>query len=225
MRRTWRCWWRLILAVGATLGVLGAPAWARVEAQPGEVPAGSQVDVGFVVTHGCDGSPTTSVAIQLPPGVRGTPLPVSGFEAPVAEGQQVRWTGGNLPTDQKQTFVVHLRLPSTPGATLYFPAFQVCQQGAMTWGEVPAAGQDARQLKNPAAALRLTADPPPQVGAPQSTTSQPGPDTRSAGTRPEGGVPAGAGGTAGPPLARLLAVIGAALLGGGMLFMRLRQDV
>lgn len=224
MRRAWRCWCRLVVAVGATLGVWGAPAWASVEAQPSQVPAGTEADVDFVVTHGCDNSPTTSVAIQLPKEVSGTPLAVTGFGAAVAEGQVVRWRGGNLPADQQRAFRVHLRLPNAPGATLYFPVIQSCQLGEIRWIEVPTAGQGPDQLDRPAAVLRLTAGSPTQTQPPAPGTSQPGAqETRSEGTRPKGAVPAGAGGMARPTLAGLLAVMGAGLLGGGVLFVRLRR--
>lgn len=230
MRWTWGCWWRLVVAVGATLGVWGAPAWAHVDAQPGQVPAGAEADVDFVVSHGCDDSPTTSLTIQLPEGVSGTPLAVAGFQGAVAEGRVVRWTGGNIPADQKQAFRVHLRLPNTPGATLYFPTIQSCQLGEIRWIELPTAGQEPHQLESPAAALRLTAGPPAQTEPPQPGLSQPdrsqpaSHDQRTAGTRPKGGVRAGAGGTAGPALAGLLGVMGVGLLGGGVLFVRLRQE-
>lgn len=224
MRRTWGCCWRLVVAVGATLGVWGAPAWAHVDAQPGQAPAGTEADVGFVITHGCDASPTTSLAIQLPEGVTGTPQAVEGFQGAADDGRVVRWTGGNLPAQQKQTFRLHLRLPNTPGATLYFPAIQSCQLGEIRWVEVPTAGQDPHQLESPAAVLRLTAGPPAQTEPRQPGASQPGAhEQRAAGTRPEGGVRAGAGGTAGPTLAGLLTVGSAGLLGAGVLFVRLRQ--
>lgn len=225
MTRTWRWSFQLMLVVGATLGLWGAPAWAVVEARPGQVEAGTGADVDFVVSQGCDSSPTTSVAILLPKEVSGTPQPVAGFGAAVAEGQAVRWTRGTLPANQTQAFRVHLRLPNAPGATLYFPVIQSCQQGEIRWIEVPSAGQDPRQLKRPAASLRLTAGPPAPNESRQPGPSQPAvPDVRSAGTRPKGGVPAGAGGTAGPTLAGLLAVAGVTLLLAGGLLLRLRQD-
>jgi periplasmic copper chaperone A len=42
-----------------------------------------------------------------------------------------------------------------PGATLYFPVTQICEQGIDRWNEIPAAGKTARDYKFPAPAVKL----------------------------------------------------------------------
>lgn len=49
-----------------------------------------------------------------------------------------------------------LRLPDTPGETLYFPAVQECEQGAERWIEVPADGRSEDDLDHPAPRILLT---------------------------------------------------------------------
>jgi uncharacterized protein YcnI len=48
-----------------------------------------------------------------------------------------------------------VRLPATPGATLYFPVVQECEHGVTRWIEIPEPGKTSRDYKEPAPALRL----------------------------------------------------------------------
>ena len=61
---------RLLLALVA----VALPA--HVEPQSSEAPAGARTTFGFLVEHGCDGSPTVQVSIQLPEGLT-DPEPVA----------------------------------------------------------------------------------------------------------------------------------------------------
>ena len=129
---------------------------------------------GFLrVSHGCAGSPTLSVRVEIPPGIMiARPQPKPGWtlsveKAPLAKpiqsegGQLVRdrvtaitWSG-RLDADQFDQFGVMLRLPDAPGA-LYFPTVQRCETGRNDWTMIPAAGQPWHAVKSPAPVLNVT---------------------------------------------------------------------
>jgi uncharacterized protein YcnI len=152
-----------------------APAAAHVTVDPREAPAHSYYRAFFRVGHGCKGSPTVKVRIRLPEGtVSVKPQPKPGWQVeatrvklaqPFDDGHggkitetvgEVVWSGGRLLDEQFDEFGVMMRLPDRPGATLYFPVVQECEQGVHRWIEIPEPGKSARDLREPAPALRLT---------------------------------------------------------------------
>jgi uncharacterized protein YcnI len=136
-----------------------AAALAHVVAQPNTAIAGASFTAGFLVAHGCEGSPTVALRIKLPEGVTAAkPLPKDGWTITEVAGE-IAWRGGPLPAKSHETFGISLKLPDTPGKTLYFLAIQECQQGSASWIEIPAAGQTAKDLRNPAPFLTLTPQP------------------------------------------------------------------
>lgn len=162
------------IALGASVVALAAvpAALAHVAPSMAEAPAGGSANVGFTIGHGCDGSPTKSVTIQIPAGVtsarpkpkagwtisikRGTlPQPVKDFAGnTVTKGVlSVTWKGGTLPDDQFDEFELRLGFPSTPGKTIYFPTVQTCAKGVHRWIEIPAAGQDEPEEPAPGIAV------------------------------------------------------------------------
>jgi len=134
-------------------------ALAHVIAQPNTAVAGTSFTAGFMVMHGCDGSPTVALRIKLPEGVTAVkPLPKEGWTVTEVAGE-VTWRGGPLPAKTHDTFGIALKLPDTPGRTLHFLATQKCQQGSERWIEIPAAGQTTKDLHNPAPFITLTPAP------------------------------------------------------------------
>lgn len=172
---------RARLAVGVATAALlllliAAPASAHVTANPGEVTAGDHAVISLRVPHGCDGSPTTSVSVQIPDTVASvTPEFVPGWKVDtttgplaepvevhgetVSEGiREVTWSGGTpIPDGMFFDFGLTVLLPDEAGETLYFPTVQTCQQGETAWIEVPGEGQDGHDLEAPAPAVTLTA--------------------------------------------------------------------
>lgn len=155
----------------AALIVVGGSA-AHVEPAVETAPAGGSTIIPFVVPHGCDGSPTKSVSIQIAAGVtsakprskpgwaltitRGKlPQPVKDFAGnTVTKGVlSVTWSGGNLPDSQFDTFDVLLGMPNTPGKTVYFPVVQRCAKGVVRWIQIPKKGQDEPEHPAPGVAL------------------------------------------------------------------------
>ena len=164
-----------IAALCLALTLLAGPVWAHVSANPGEVPAGESAVIAFRIAHGCDGSPTTAVSLQIPDTVAGVtpefvpgwtietttgPLsePVELHGEAVTEGtREITWSGGEaIPDGTYFEFGVSMQLPDQPGETLYFPVVQTCESGETAWIQVPEAGEDTHDLETPAPAITLT---------------------------------------------------------------------
>lgn len=133
-----------------------AAAMAHVVAQPNMAIAGVSFTAGFLVAHGCVGSPTIALRIKIPEGVTAVkPLPKEGWTLTEVAGE-IAWRGGPLPSKSHETFGIALKLPNTPGRTLYFQSIQECQQGTNRWIDIPAAGQTTKDLRDPAPFIILT---------------------------------------------------------------------
>jgi periplasmic copper chaperone A len=156
-----------------------APASAHVVLERRQAPVGSYYKAVFAVPHGCAGSATVRIRVQVPEGVIGIkPMPKPGWTietvkgkyateydfhgGKIAEGiKEVAWSGGKLADDNYDEFVFSSFL--TPGlkpdTTLYFPVVQECEQGVSRWIDIPPAGQTAHESKTPAPGLKLIAKP------------------------------------------------------------------
>jgi uncharacterized protein YcnI len=157
------------------LALVALPALAHVTVSPAEAAPDGFATLTFQVPHGCDGSATTSLSVQIPAGVvsvkpqvkpgwtieieEGTlPEPVDYFGETLTEGVlSVTWTGGPLDDAYMDTFAMSVKLPPEEGETLYFPAVQTCEEGETAWIEVPEEGQTEEDLESPAPALVLVA--------------------------------------------------------------------
>jgi uncharacterized protein YcnI len=136
-------------------------AHAHVTIDPPSAPAGAYQRLAFRVGHGCEGSATTAITVQIPDGVIGAkPMPKPGWTlsttetklaAPVqSHGKQVAtrvaeisWRGGPLPDAWYDEFVMQVKLPDTPGRYT-FKVGQECEKGRVDWVEIPAAGAHAK---------------------------------------------------------------------------------
>ncbi|MFY1633962.1 YcnI family protein [Solwaraspora sp. WMMB335] len=164
-------------AAGGLVLLAGAPAAAHVTVTPSVTTAGSYTVLTVSVPHGCDGSATTEVAIQIPEPINAvTPTVNQGWtvakvmaelDPPVTDSHgneltervtEIVYTAKTpLPDDHRDAFELSLRLPETPGETLIFPAVQTCEQGETAWAQVPEDGQDGHELDHPAPSFVLTA--------------------------------------------------------------------
>jgi uncharacterized protein YcnI len=160
--------------------VLGCPlaaglSLAHTTIELKEAPVGTTQKIVFRVPHGCDGSPTLKVRVQIPAGVVGVkPMPKAGWTLETVTGKldtpymdhgkeiteglrEVVWTGKLLEAHYDE-FVIRGSLSADqlePGATLYFPVVQECEQGAERWIEIPAAGKTSDALEMPAPGIKL----------------------------------------------------------------------
>ena len=163
---------RLLLAAAL---LAATPATAHVTLDREEAPAGSYVRLAIRVPHGCEGAATTGIRLDLPPGLGsvkpgvkpgwilaltpGEPGPTPAGEAPHGPAPRaVAWRGGPLPDAFYDEFLLMIRTPATPGATLALPIVQDCEGGATArWTERPQPGQPRPRF--PAPLLRLTPRP------------------------------------------------------------------
>ncbi len=149
-----------------------ASAQAHVTLETVRAPAGSYYKAVFRVGHGCEGSPTRQLIVNIPPGVQGAkpmvkpgwrieidraplPKPIASPGRSVTEDvSQIRFIGGPLPDTHYDEFALSVKLPDEAGP-LYWKVSQVCEQGRVDWVEVPQPGQAPHDLKAPAAVLEV----------------------------------------------------------------------
>ena len=162
------------IAAGAVALLLSSTAFAHVTLEVKEAPADSYYKAAFNVGHGCDGSPTVKIRVQIPDGVTNVkPQPKPAWELVTVKGKlakpikdshgnevtegirEVAWTG-KLLDEHFDQFVMQVKLPNTPDVTVYFPTLQECEKGVLRWIEIPAAGKTRRDYKEPPPEVKLT---------------------------------------------------------------------
>jgi periplasmic copper chaperone A len=145
---------------------LSASALAHVSLRQPVAEPGSAYRAVLRVSHGCDGSPTHAVVVQLPPGFADPQAETRVGWTSSRQGSEVRWSAQDkqhaLAPNAAGDFVVAGKLPATPGA-LWLKVQQVCEQGRSDWNQVPASGTSVEGLKTPAVLLSVQAPAPVQV--------------------------------------------------------------
>lgn len=168
------------LTAAATAGLLAAgasAASAHVHVDPDSTSAGSTSVLTFAFGHGCDGSPTTGIAISLPAELDdATPTAHPGWEVKkvtekldtpkkletgttiTERTSKVVYTAKTaLPDGIRDTLQLQVKLPAAEGKTLAFPVLQTCEKGKTDWSQIPAAGQSDEELESPAPVFTVTA--------------------------------------------------------------------
>lgn len=161
---------RLPLTAAAATAValcVAGPASAHVHTDPSAVQAGAKATVGFTIEHGCEGSPTTKMEIQLPDGTSAiSGVDGNGFTSSVA-GQVVTFTGGEVPDGTEAAFQVAFTAPDEAG-DVPVKVIQTCAEGVNEWIEVQAEGE--AEPESPAPVLTIT------EGAPSESDTEHGHD-------------------------------------------------
>ena len=162
----------------AAAALAASPAVAHITLEAKQAAVGSYYKAVFAVPHGCAGSPTVKVRVQIPEGVIGVkPMPKAGWTldtvtgkyasqydyhgAKISEGvTEVAWSGGKLSDQNYDEFVMQTFLTDTlrPNTVLYFPVVQECEQGVSRWIDIPSDGQDSGHghgSKTPAPGVKL----------------------------------------------------------------------
>ena len=193
----------LVAAAAVTL-VAAAPASAHVTVSPSDATAGAFTVLTVSVPHGCDGSPTTRIEMQIPEQIlEVTPTrnpfyevetKVTELDEPVTDGDgnevterisSVVYTADEpLPDGMRDTFELSFQVPDVAGETLNFPTVQTCAKGETAWIEVPEEGQDAEELESPAPAFEVL--PAEDSGAEATATSDDSVQEASAETTADG---------------------------------------
>lgn len=161
---------------GILLGIFSTQTIAHVGLEKKEAVIGSSYKGILTVPHGCAGSPTTKLSIDIPEGIIAVkPMPKPGWEMEIVRGpyqrsydfmhgvklgegiKQIVWKGGKLADEYYDEFVFTGFIANTfkSGEVLAFPVLQTCERGAENWSEVAGPGQDPHHLKSPAPLLRL----------------------------------------------------------------------
>lgn len=121
-----------LIGVVATF-TFAVPAGAHIEPYPSSVKPGSTNTVEFGIEHGCDGSPTTKLAFQIPKGAsKVTPQGATGWTGEVT-GRVVAFTGGPLDANTSRKIgEIEFTAPKKTG-TLYWKVVQTCEVGETRW--------------------------------------------------------------------------------------------
>lgn len=153
------------------------PTFSHILLETRSAAAGSAYKAVFQVGHGCNGSPTTGVSVQIPTGFLGAkPYPKAGWTLStqraklakpyVVHGKPVTddvtlvsWTAASkeaaLQEGNFDEFMLRGQLPDAAGP-LWFKVLQTCDNGSNNWSEIPASGTATQGLKSPAALLEVT---------------------------------------------------------------------
>jgi periplasmic copper chaperone A len=173
---------KVVFVTGAAIGALAASsASAHITLENRQAAVGTSYKAVFAVPHGCAGSATVKIRVQIPEGViAAKPMPKPGWNLETVKGRyaadydyhgakssegvkEVVWSGGKLPDDNYDEFVIATFLTGAlkPNTTLYFPVVQECEQGVSRWIEIPAADEasHAHESKWPAPGVRLMPKP------------------------------------------------------------------
>lgn len=170
-----------ILATGVGIAALAlvtvSPASAHVDMTPDTTSAGSRAELEFSFSHGCDGSSTTGIAIQIPEEFNAvTPVINHGWDAGMVTeelDEPITDSHGNEVTERVSEVVYTAKEPvqdgfqdsltlivtlpeDAAGETIYFPTVQTCEAGETAWIQIPEEGQDAEELDSPAPAITVT---------------------------------------------------------------------
>lgn len=173
MRRTY-----VSVLTAAAAVALSTAATAHVTLETKEARVGAGYKAVFSIPHGCEGATTTEVSIEVPEGVIAVkPMPKPGWKLALQKGpyartyafyhgekksegvKQVTWSGGELPDDYFDQFVLSTFIAGelAPGEKLSFPVTQKCTKGELKWTDVAGPGVDAHSLEHPAPQLLLVA--------------------------------------------------------------------
>jgi len=168
----------LVCAAVATFMASSASAHVTLDNRQATIGAGYKAV--FAVPHGCAGSATTKIRVQIPEGVIAVkPMPKAGWNVEVIKGKyaaeydfhgtkfsegakEVVWSGGKLPDDYYDEFVISTFLTGAlkPDTVLYFPTVQECEQGVSRWIEIPEGDHAAHtESKWPAPGVKLMPKP------------------------------------------------------------------
>lgn len=165
----------LALGSGALVLAGAGTASAHVSVTPSSTAAGSYSVLTFSVGHGCEASPTTRLAIQIPESIIAVTPTVnpnwtvekkmaklasstddSHGEAATERVAEVVYTAKQpLPDGLRDTVALQLPLPDEEGQKVVFPVIQTCEKGETAWTQTYEEGED--EPESPAPFIETTA--------------------------------------------------------------------
>jgi uncharacterized protein YcnI/copper(I)-binding protein len=163
------------ISLAALACLIAGPAFAHAGITPSEAVNGTTVKLAISIPHGCDGAATDTVIIKLPEGfVSAKPMVKAGWTVEITKGDyaksyelhgsavtsgalEVKWSGGSVPDDQYDEFIVRGSVQGfDAAAALPFAVTQLCGTASVAWDQIAAEGQDAHSLEHPAPVLKVT---------------------------------------------------------------------
>jgi uncharacterized protein YcnI len=167
-------YWRFLAAIAIATSAASS-ASAHITLENREATIDSSYKAVFEVPHGCAGSATVKIRVQIPEGViAAKPMPKPGWSVEAIKGKysadydfhgsklsegvrEVVWSGGKLPDDNYDEFVISTFLTGglKPNSVLYFPVVQECEQGVSRWIDIPPDAAHAHDSKSPAPGVKL----------------------------------------------------------------------
>lgn len=148
-------------------------AKSHVTLEPKTAHAGGYAKLVFRVPHGCDGSDTTKITVQIPKGAVSVKpqvhpgwkislkkikleKPLTSHGKSISESvSEVSWSGGVLPDEFMDEFGISLKLPDGAGEKLFFPVSQKCKKGLTEWNQIATPEHKGHHLEYPAPYLTL----------------------------------------------------------------------
>lgn len=141
------------------LALLFSPVLVQAHAviEQTEAESGSYYKGVIGIGHGCEGSATTKVTIDIPDGVRGVkPMPKAGWQVDIVKQQltqsyeshgktvvedvrQITWYGNSLAHEHYDEFAFKGQIAVGTSSKLYFPVRQACVVGEINWNQIPGA--------------------------------------------------------------------------------------
>lgn len=162
------------VALVAGVLVLAAPAAAQahVGVSPDQLQPGGSAVLTFSFSHGCDGSPTTSLRVTMPDGLTSVaPTADANWDIDVERAANglvsaVTYTA-TTPVENGLRGAVTMSVSAADDAaeSLVFPVVQQCETGVEEWTETAESGEDPHDLDSPAPVVTVTADDAASVDA------------------------------------------------------------
>ncbi|MDB4939878.1 MAG: nuclear export factor [Candidatus Doudnabacteria bacterium] len=133
----------LLIAVSSLGGIKFASAHAVVSPNQANIGEFTNFSLGVPSERA---SATVSVRLLMPAGLNYvTPFVKPGWKIEVKKNgdqvQEIDWTGGAIPTEEKDQFMFSAQIPTTAG-TLQWKVYQTYQDGTViSWDQDPSAAQ------------------------------------------------------------------------------------
>ncbi len=129
--------WAVATAVIVLVVLPAASAAAHVNSSEEPVVSGGRTPVTFSFDHGCGDQPTTSLRVQIPPGVRDVVAQDPPGWTSTVSSEEIRWQGGSIPDAQVAAFVAVMTIDEPEGTTVRFPTLQGCPTAESAWIQIP----------------------------------------------------------------------------------------
>lgn len=166
----------VLTAIAIAALVIPGAALAHITLEKREAPVGSFYKAVLSVPHGCEGTATVKVSVQIPEGIISVkPMVKPGWTLEVKRGdyakpysylhgakltqgpKEVTWSGGNIPDAYYDEFVMQAFIAGelAPNTTIHFPVVQTCEKGEHRWTQTSPAPKTDGKHDEPAPALKL----------------------------------------------------------------------